>query len=64
MVKPQQPELARNRLGTTDQDGKELGADSTMPAGDDPDAPVPEANQAGHRPEHDQDKPEVPPHER
>jgi hypothetical protein len=64
MVKPQQPELARSRKGTTDQDGKELRVDSTMPAEEDPSAPVPEANQAGHRPDRDQDKPEVPPHER
>jgi hypothetical protein len=64
MVKPQQPELARNRLGTTDRDGKELRVDGVLPEGDDPKAPVPEANQAGHSPDHDQDKPEVPPHER
>lgn len=64
MVKPQQPELARSRKGTTDRDGKELRVDPDLPEGDDPNAPVPEANQAGNRPEHEQDKPEVPPHER
>jgi hypothetical protein len=64
MVKPQQPELARNRLGTTDKDGKELRADSTMPETETGNAPVPEANQAGHTPEDIPDKPDVPPHER
>jgi hypothetical protein len=64
MVKPQQPELARSRKGSTDRDGKEMRADPTLPEAEDPDTPVPEANQAGHRPAHDQDKPEVPPHER
>jgi hypothetical protein len=65
MVKPQQPELARNRLGTTDRDGKELRVDAPhLPEDEKPSAPVPEANQAGHAPESDQDKPDVPPHER
>jgi hypothetical protein len=64
MVKPQSPELARNRLGQTDQDGKEIEADAVMPAEDDPRAPVPEANRAGVRDDDEQDKPTVPPHER
>lgn len=64
MVKPQQPELARSRKGTTDKDGKELRADPVMPEEEDPNAPVPEANQAGKRDEDEQDKPDVPPHER
>jgi hypothetical protein len=64
MVKPQQPELARSRKGTTDRDGKELRVDPNLPETEDPNTPVPEANQAGHRPEQVQDKPDVPPHER
>jgi hypothetical protein len=64
MVKPQQPELARNRLGTTDRDGKELRVDDELPEGEKSDAPIPEANQAGHEPDDVQDKPSVPPHER
>jgi hypothetical protein len=64
MSKPQQPELARNRLGSTDRDGKELRVDETLPADDKPSAPVPEANQAGNQPEDVPDKPSVPPHER
>ncbi len=65
MVKPQQPELARSRKGTTDKDGKELRVDAPeFPRADDPNAPVPKANQAGHRPDDEQDKPDVPPHER
>ena len=64
MVKPQQPELARSRLGATDRDGKELRVDGVLPEDPEPAAPVPEANAPGHRPERDQDKPVVPPHER
>jgi hypothetical protein len=64
MAKPQQPELRRSGLGSTDQDGKDLRADSTMPDEDDPIGPVPEANQAGHRPDSDQDKPDGPPGDR
>jgi hypothetical protein len=61
MSKPQSPEIARNRLGSQDQDGRELRVDDHLPEGDDHTAPVPEANQPGHRPEQDQDKPETPP---
>lgn len=48
MAKPQQPELARSRLGQTDQDGRELRVDESK-AFDrrDTDAPVPEDNAAG-----------------
>jgi hypothetical protein len=64
MVKPQQPELARNRLGSTDRDGKELRVDEVLPENEKPSAPIPDANQAGHEPQDVQDKPAVPPHER
>jgi hypothetical protein len=63
MPKPQQPELARNRLGSTDQDGKELRRDddkSLRPAERGLE-PVPVENQAGHRPDNEQDKPDGPP---
>ena len=66
MTKPQQPELRRSGLGSTDQQAKEVRAanrDQPGPA-DEPKGPVPSANQPGHRPEHDQDKPSEPPHER
>jgi hypothetical protein len=64
MSKPQQPELARNRKGATDQDGAELRAREAatqVAAGGGGLGPVPEANQPGHRPEVDQDKPSGPP---
>lgn len=48
MTKPQQPELARSRLGQTDQDGRELRAHESKPFDRrDSDAPVPEDNAAG-----------------
>jgi hypothetical protein len=64
MTKPQQPELARTRLGSTDRDGMELRIDDTLPDDEEGNAPVPEANQAGHEPDEVSDKPQVPPHER
>jgi hypothetical protein len=58
MPKPQQPELRRSGLGSTDSDAAELRA------GDKPDSgdagglgPVPPENQPGHHPEDEQDKP-------
>jgi hypothetical protein len=57
MPKPQQPELRRSGLGSTDQDsekvraGEELGSDGSM-------GPVPEENRPGHHPEDEQDKPD------
>jgi hypothetical protein len=60
MSKPQQPELHRSGRGATDPHSakaKVSGAES-----EEGDAgPVPVDNQPGHRPEHDQDKPEGPP---
>jgi len=61
MTKPQQPELGRSRLGSTDADGAEIRAgDEPLPEGG-ATGPVPEENRPGHHPEHEQDKPEVPP---
>jgi hypothetical protein len=59
MPKPQQPELRRSGLGSTDQDAAELRADDQLPEGDDI-GPVPEANQPGHHPAKEQDKPDRP----
>lgn len=61
MAKPQQPELARSGRGAVDPHAvKEQlsaptkgGDQSAEPGG----SPVPEENQPGHHPEHDQDKP-------
>ena len=60
MTKPQQPELARSGRGEVDPGAVKTRhggpTDETAPRG-----PVPEDNLPGHRPEHDQDKPEGPP---
>ena len=60
MTKPQQPELRRSGLGSTDQDSAKVNADE--PLGGSPKAagPVPEDNQPGHHPEDEQDKPDSP----
>ena len=65
MAKPQQPELRRSGLGSTDQDATELRAgDKPGPEDAGGIAPVPEENRANHHPEHEQDKPEGPPEDR
>lgn len=62
MPKPQQPELRRSGLGSTDDDATELRADAQPgPRGDAGVAPVPEENRPGHHPETEQDKPDGPP---
>lgn len=62
MTKPQQPELRRSGLGSTDQSGAEVRAGDELPEGEGRVGAVPEDNQPNHHPEHEQDKPEVPPH--
>jgi hypothetical protein len=59
MTSPQQPELRRSGLGSTDQDAAELRAtDHPNPdAGAEGLGPIPEANRPGHHPEQEQDKP-------
>ena len=48
MTKPQQPELARDRQGEQDQDGRELRVSETRPFDRrDSAAPVPDENAAG-----------------
>ena len=62
MAKPQQPELHRSGLSSTDPASAKAAAEvggagsESAPAG-----PVPEDNVPGHHPEHEQDKPEGPP---
>lgn len=60
MTKPQQTELARSGRGEVDPHSAKTRkggpTDETAPVG-----AVPEENLPGHRPEHDQDKPEGPP---
>ncbi|HEX2148654.1 MAG TPA: hypothetical protein VHI31_00560 [Actinomycetota bacterium] len=66
MSNPQQPELARNRKGATDQEGAEMRAregTTRAEAGGGNLGPVPEENQPGHHPEVEQDKPTGPPNQ-
>lgn len=61
MSKPQQPELARNRRGATDQDSAEIKAQESNPPKEAGFGKVPEENQPGHHPDQEQDKPTSPP---
>jgi hypothetical protein len=60
MTKPQQQEVARSGRGASDPGSAKSNvggpSDESGPAG-----PVPEANQPGHHPDVDQDKPDGPP---
>lgn len=56
MPKPQQPELRRSGLGSTDQDAAKVRAGDDMDS-DGGMGPVPEHNRPGHHPEDEQDKP-------
>lgn len=60
MTKPQQPELRRSGLGSTDQDSAKIKADESISAKAPKVGPVPEENQPGHRPDNEQDKPDPP----
>ena len=60
MSKPQQPELHRSGRGATDPHSAKANVDSPAPEEGNA-GPVPADNEPGHRPEHDQDKPEGPP---
>lgn len=62
MSNPQQPELRRSGLGSTDQNGAEIRAGDRPDEPADSLGPVPEANRPGHHPEHEQDKPAPPQH--
>lgn len=62
MPEPQQPELARSRKGSTsDRSAKSKLSSEGTPADHGPVGPIPDANQPGHRPEVEQDKPAGPP---
>jgi hypothetical protein len=54
---PQQPELRRNGKGATDPGSAKARVSDTPGASGAP-GPVPEDNQPGHHPEHEQDKPD------
>lgn len=60
MTKPQQPELERSGHTPVDQTrhAKEAAGNEPLP-GSDPVRPVPEDNQPGHRPEDEQDQPDL-----
>ena len=56
--KPQQPELRRSGRGATDDDSAKIKAEAAE-SGDEPQGWVPPDNRPGHRPEKDQDKPDL-----
>ena len=58
MPKPQQPELRRSEYGATSDDSAKSNADVEDLSAGGGAGPVPEENQPGHHPEHDQDKPD------
>ena len=60
MTKPQQPELRRSGLGSTDQDSAKVNADETISGSAAGAGPIPEDNQPGHHPDSEQDKPDLP----
>jgi hypothetical protein len=61
MSSPQQPELRRSGRGDVTQEGRREAREAEeQPASGGRTGPVPPDNQPGHRPEHDQDKPEPP----
>jgi hypothetical protein len=61
MPKPQQPELRRSGYGATSDDSAKIKATTAeeKPAAQGAGGPVPEDNQPGHHPEHEQDKPDL-----
>lgn len=67
MTKPQQPELRRSGLGSTDQDATELRASEEDAREEEGDRSrgrsVPPDNRPGHHPPEEQDKPPGPPSE-
>jgi hypothetical protein len=60
MSKPQQPEIRRSGRGETEQDGRRQTreTESTTKTGGRT-GPVPPENRPGHRPDEEQDKPEI-----
>lgn len=59
MTHPQQPELQRQQLNPSVQEAREIrAAEAEAPDVKGESGPVPEANQPGHHPEREQDKPE------
>ena len=61
MSKPQQPELHRSSKGATDPASVKSNADlAENPGASGAAGPIPEDNQPGHHPEHEQDKPVLP----
>jgi hypothetical protein len=60
MGKPQQPELGRSghTPAVQGQHAKEVVQGQDRPRDEGPTGPVPEANQPGHHPDEEQDKPD------
>jgi hypothetical protein len=60
MSNPQQPELRRSEFGDAVQDSwVHAGSGAENPGPEGAAGPVPEANQPGHHPDKEQDKPDL-----
>ena len=59
MSTPQQPELRRSGRGATDEHNAKARAKEEAAQADEPKGWVPPDNRPGHRPEHQQDKPDL-----
>ncbi len=59
MTKPQSPELRRSGYGATDQESAEMRAGQGPRDTKGEHGGAPEENRPGHRPEHEQDKPDL-----
>ena len=59
MTKPQQPELRRSGLGSTDQDSAKVNADEPL-SDEVPQGRIPPENRPGYHPAQEQDKPAPP----
>jgi hypothetical protein len=59
MSTPQQPEIHRSDLGASEPSPAKLHLDLHDGGDEGSFGPVPEANRPGHRPEHEQDKPDL-----
>jgi len=59
MTTPQQPELRRKGHSPADPKARKRFEDATLPPAQEQSGPIPEENQPGHHPEHEQDQPDL-----
>jgi len=59
MATPQPPELRRSSHSAADPKARKAFGDVTLPSPDERSGPIPEENQPGHHPDHEQDQPDL-----